>query len=199
MLRLVGGLVAPRPLVLVSTLDPRGRLNLAPFSMVTPLAVRPALVGLCIHPRRDGAQKATLSNVLRDREMVLNAVTAELLPLVLECGGTGPREGGGAALVPSLSVGPPRLQASPVQLECRLSELLRPAGTSASLLVARVERLHFDEALLGVDADPRRRPVGHLGMLEAGQHLFWAGTGLLRGWVANGGAARLEPVARSNG
>lgn len=194
MLRVLGGLVAPRPLVLVSTLDAHGRLNLAPFSMVMPLAVRPALVALAIHPRRDGGPKATLVNVKHGGEMVLNAVTPELLPLALECGGSGARVYGSLTLVPSQAVRPPRLIASPAHLECRLVEVFTPADTAASLVVARVEEMHFSEGLLDGTGDPWQGLVGHLGMVGAGAHLFWAGPGLIRGWVADGEAARIERV-----
>jgi flavin reductase (DIM6/NTAB) family NADH-FMN oxidoreductase RutF len=198
MLRVLGGLVAPRPLVLVSTLDEHGRPNLAPFSMVLPLSARPAMVGLAIQPRRDGAPKATLANARRAGELVLNGVTLELLRLALECGGRGKRGLGGTTLAASRSVGPPRLLASPAQIECRVSEVLTPAGTTASLVVARVETLHFDRELLDGTADPRRGLVGHLGMAGPGEHLFWTGTGLVRGWVADGQAARFEHVALSS-
>lgn len=198
MVRVLGALVAPRPLALVSTLDEQGRVNLAPFSMILPLSARPAVIGVAIQPRRDGAPKATLANARRTGELVLNAVTLELLPLALECGaggrGHGPR---GETLAPSISVAPPRLLASPAQLECRVSEVLTPAGTAASLVVARVEELHFDQQLLDASGGPMRGLVGHLGMVGPGEHLFWTGTGLVRGWVADGQAARFEHVASS--
>lgn len=102
--------LAPRPLVLVSTLGPDGAPNLAPFSMATPLSAEPPLVGVAILPRSDGGQKRTLSNLEATDEFVLNLVTLALLDAALSPSGRA-----ALPLLPSERVAPPRVAGSPAQ------------------------------------------------------------------------------------
>ena len=51
------GLVTPRPIAWVTTLDPEGRVNLAPFSFFNTFGANPPVVVFSPTLRRDGSKK----------------------------------------------------------------------------------------------------------------------------------------------
>jgi flavin reductase (DIM6/NTAB) family NADH-FMN oxidoreductase RutF len=199
--RLLSGCVAPRPVALLSTVSPTGVVNVAPFSMVTPLSAAPALIGVAIHPRQ-GAEKDTLRNIRAVGDFVVNVVTAELLEHAVAASAAYPPEAGEAAalgmtLQASDCVRSPRVAASPTHLECVLSEILAPTGTEARLVVGRVVRIHIDDGLLheGELAPGRLMPVGHLASLRDG-YLFTGPRGVVRLGIPVTAEAHAPPTLR---
>lgn len=69
--------VVPRPIALVSTRSPEGRLNLAPFSYFQLIAHDPPLfvIGFATPLARDGNIRDTLRNLVDTRECVINIVS----------------------------------------------------------------------------------------------------------------------------
>ena len=61
--KLLTGSVIPRPIAWVTSVDPEGRVNLAPFSFFNAFGANPAVVGFAPSLRRDGTKKDTLLNV----------------------------------------------------------------------------------------------------------------------------------------
>src|SRR5438309_12000201 len=72
------GLVTPRPIAWVTTIDAEGRVNLAPFSFFNAFGANPPVVVFSPTNRRDGSKKDTLLNVQSTGEFVLNAAVEEL-------------------------------------------------------------------------------------------------------------------------
>src|SRR3954466_12439417 len=105
------GVVAPRPIAWVTTIDAQGRGNLAPFSFFNAFGANPPVVVFSPTLRRDGSKKDTLLNLEVIGEFVLNAAveglaapmnaTAKELP-------PGQSEAGyaGLELTPSMKVRP---------------------------------------------------------------------------------------------
>lgn len=160
--------IAPRPLVLISTVSEAGVVNLAPFSMVIPLAARPPLVAVCIHPR-DGRPKDTLRNIAATGDFVIHPVTTGLLEAAVKASAPLPPEESemavtGLETAPADLVRAPRLKGAPASLECRLVEILNPARCPAALLVGEVLRIHVDDALVrnGMPSPALFRPAGHV-------------------------------------
>lgn len=158
---LLGGLVYPRPIALVSTVDSEGLRNLAPFSFFNAFSFFPPTIG--ISPgSRDGVNKDSLRNIRETGEFVVNVVNERLARLANLCsaefdGSVDEWEVSGLDSEPSEAVTPRRLSASPAALECRAMEFVdlgtaeRPTNT---LIVARVERIHVaDAALNGLEPD----------------------------------------------
>ena len=115
---LLNGLVAPRPIAWVTSMDKEGRLNAAPFSYFNLMGEDPPLVVLGIGKRPGGVPKDTVRNLRRTREFVINIVTEENGPAMSLCGtdfpaGTSEVTALGLATEPSLLVKPPRLAAAP--------------------------------------------------------------------------------------
>src|SRR5438270_8558462 len=124
--------VTPRPIAWVTSLDPQGRVNLAPFSFFNAFGANPPVVVFSPTLRRDGSKKDTLLNVEATGEFVLNAAVAPLAEQVnLSSKELPPGESEvefvGLHTVPSTKVRPPRLAESPVNLECRVMQVV-PLG-----------------------------------------------------------------------
>ncbi len=78
--KLMTGIIVPRPIALVSTVDAAGNANLAPFSFFAGVGSAPPTVLFCPALRPAGTEKAghrkdTLRNVEETREFVINVVS----------------------------------------------------------------------------------------------------------------------------
>jgi flavin reductase (DIM6/NTAB) family NADH-FMN oxidoreductase RutF len=161
--------IVPRPIAWVSTLSPSGQPNLAPFSFFTGLTSNPPTLAVAIGRRR-GQPKDTASNIEARGEFVVNLVTADLArSMVLTSGDFPPEvnEFEEASLTPleSERVAPPRVKESPVQMECRLEQILSVGRAETSLVIGEVLLFHIDDAFWsGTDVEiADLKPVGRLG------------------------------------
>src|SRR6476469_1429723 len=121
------GVVAPRPIAWVTTVDPEGRVNLAPFSFFNAFGANPPIVVFSPTLRRDGSKKDTLKNVEATGEFVINAAVASLAEALNQTSaelpsGESEAELAGLRLIPSELVRPPRVADSPVQMECKVRQ-----------------------------------------------------------------------------
>ncbi len=71
---LLASLVTPRPIAWVTTLNPDGSVNAAPFSFFNVLGAHPPIVGFCPGDREPGIPKDTAQNIRRTHEFVVNLV-----------------------------------------------------------------------------------------------------------------------------
>lgn len=171
---LMTGVVFPRPIAFVSSINAEGQPNLAPFSYFNmfssqpPVAIfAPAVSG------RSGENKDTYFNVVSQGEVVINLVSHEIVEqMVLTSGEFAPEvnewEKSGLTPLASQLVKPARVAESPVQLECRVMKVdsLGTEGGAGNLVYCEVLRMHIkadaiDEQL---KVDPRALDlVGRLG------------------------------------
>lgn len=155
---LLTGIVAPRPIAWVSTLDARGRRNLAPFSFYNVFGTNPPAVVFSPVGKRDGSPKDTLRNIRATGEFVISSAVRGLADQVNISSKelpTGDDEFAlaGLAAAPSTIVGPPRVAASPASLECRLIRVV-PVGDgpgSANLVIGAVVAIHAEDAILDAE------------------------------------------------
>jgi flavin reductase (DIM6/NTAB) family NADH-FMN oxidoreductase RutF len=154
--RLMIGVIVPRPIAFVSSIDANGVRNLAPFSYFNGCSTNPPVVCFTTAVRPGPRpQKDTLENVLATHEFVvnivsedfadrMNAASAEVPPDVDEF------ELSGLTPIPSELVRPPRVAESRVHMECRLRQVIRisdlPGG--GNLILGDVVRIHVDPAIL---------------------------------------------------
>src|ERR1700732_3011557 len=122
--KLLCGVVVPRPIALVTTLDANGAVNAAPFSFFNVFSEDPPLVVLGLQHRPDHGPKDTTRNIHRDGEFVVHLVDEALALAMNDCAidfPAGDSEVEAAALetLPSVDVRVPRLAAAPFALECR--------------------------------------------------------------------------------
>ncbi len=78
--RLLTNFVGPRPIALVTTLNPDGTNNAAPMSFFNVFSHEPPLLVLGIQPRKDGRDKDTLANLRRTGSFTVNMVDMALAP-----------------------------------------------------------------------------------------------------------------------
>jgi flavin reductase (DIM6/NTAB) family NADH-FMN oxidoreductase RutF len=176
--KLMIGAIVPRPIAFVSSLDEHGVRNLAPFSYFTAVSADPPVVLFCPSVRRDDPQrglvahKDTLLNVIATREFVINVVTDALVEKMNLTSAQVPPEVdefdlAGLTPLPSELVKPPRVAESPVQMECRLRQIIevsdRPSG--GSVVLGEVLRFHVREDLVeNFRIDPEKlAAVGRMG------------------------------------
>lgn len=124
--KLLIGLVAPRPIALITSLDEDGRLNAAPFSAYNYLCIDPPIVGVGVtnRPSDIHVPKDTARNIRRTGEFVVNVVTEDIAQKMNICATDFPPEMSevelaGFTTVPSQAVKPPRLAEAHAALECR--------------------------------------------------------------------------------
>ncbi len=124
--KLLVGLVAPRPIALITTMDEHGRMNAAPFSAYNYLCTDPPIVGVGVTNRSQGefVPKDTARNIRRTGEFVINVVTEDIAEKMNICATDFPPEMSevdlaGFTTAPSQKVKPPRLAEAHAALECR--------------------------------------------------------------------------------
>jgi flavin reductase (DIM6/NTAB) family NADH-FMN oxidoreductase RutF len=124
--KLLTGLVAPRPIALVTSLNENGGLNAAPFSAYNYLCTDPPIIALGVNNRaKDGfVPKDTAMNIRRSGEFVVNVVTEDLAEQMNICATDFPAgvdEVGVACLTttPSQVVKVPRIEQAHAALECK--------------------------------------------------------------------------------
>jgi flavin reductase (DIM6/NTAB) family NADH-FMN oxidoreductase RutF len=166
---LMVGIVVPRPVAWITTVNAVGTVNAAPFSCYTFVCSRPPMLAVSVGPRGE-ALKDTAANIAANREFVVNVATEETLaPMHASSADYLPHESEvatlGLATVASDRVAPPRLVCSPIAMECRLERRLDLGETGSGLIIAEILTFHVDESLLDGNriSVERFRPVARLG------------------------------------
>lgn len=171
---LLTSIVGPRPIALVSTVNTRGEVNLAPFSFFNIFSSNPPILIFSPARRvRDGTVKHTLVNAEQTGECVVNVVTEDIMHNASMASAEYP-EGvnefikAGLTPVPSRKVSPPRVKESPVNLECKVKEImhLSEAPGSGNLIICEIVLIHVADHILDEDGtvNPSKiRLVGRLG------------------------------------
>jgi flavin reductase (DIM6/NTAB) family NADH-FMN oxidoreductase RutF len=146
-------IVAPRPIGWISSLDPEGRTNLAPYSFFNAVSSRPHIVMFS-----SAGWKDSVANIAATGEFVCNLTTWDLREAVNLSSATLPHdksefETTGLKTAPSLLVKPPRVADAPAALECKLlkyEELFTLDGQSADHFVTfgEVVGIHIDESFI---------------------------------------------------
>ena len=151
---LMVGAVVPRPIAWVSTVGEDGVFNLAPFSAYAMVSMKPALVGFCVATTRDGWKKDTLKNIESTKEFVINVVDETLAEAMNVTAATYPSdvdEFKEARLTPVKAdlVKAPMVAESPINLECRLTQVLEfgEAPRTNSFIIGEVLRVHVKDEL----------------------------------------------------
>lgn len=154
--KLLTSTVVPRPIAWVTTLDPAGVPNAAPYSFFNAVCGSPPVVCIGIGPKTPGL-KDTGENIRRTGEFVVNLVpeaAAEAMNVTAIDFPPGVNELAEAGLtaVPSIHVAPPRIAESPVAMECRRVQMVELAAGRAVVL-GEVVAFHIED---GCVLDPVR-------------------------------------------
>ena len=149
------GTVVPRPVAWVSTVDAAGVPNLAPFSFYTAVCSNPPTVLFCPVTPPDRPEKDTLANIYATREFVINVATEDNVQALNQTSAPYPAgvsefEAVGLTALPSLKVKAPRVGESPIQLECKLLQIIDigPGGPgSGKIVIGEVVYAHIDDSV----------------------------------------------------
>ena len=166
--------VAPRPICFASTVDKSGRVNLSPFSYFNFMSQRPPIcVFSPLRRMRDGSTKHTLDNIREVPEVVINIVNYAMVQQQSLASTEYPKDvnefiKSGFTPVAAELVTPPRVAESPVQLECRVHQVIELPNIpgAGNLVLAEVLRMHVHETLFDEDNgldQARLDLVGRLG------------------------------------
>ena len=148
--------IAPRPICFASTINQKGEINLSPFSYFNIFSVQPPICIFSPSRRlRDNTTKHTLDNINEVAECVINIVSYDMVAQtsLASCEypqGVNEFVKAGFTMLPSEVVKPPRVAESPVQLECRINQVI-PLGEKAgsgNLVIAEILRIHLSESIL---------------------------------------------------
>ncbi|MFA5552687.1 MAG: flavin reductase family protein [Trueperaceae bacterium] len=172
--RLLTSLVVPRPIAWISTLAADGTPNLAPFSFFNIVSGRPLMVMFSSGRRAPGEPKDSLANAVATGEFVVNLADEALAEQVnLTSATVGPNvnefEAFGVRPAPSIDVKPPRVASAKAALEARVAQVIPIEGSTSTMVLGHVLRVHVSEDLLGPDglADATRlAPIARLGRDE---------------------------------
>ena len=148
--KLLIGLIAPRPIALITSMDRDGRLNAAPFSAFNYFCTDPPIVGVGVANRPDHAfvPKDTALNIRRTGEFVVNIVTEDIAEKMNICAvdfpeGTNELEIAGFTTTPSQIVRTPRIAEAHAALECREHTTLE-VGRSR-IVLGRVVAIYVED------------------------------------------------------
>lgn len=156
-------IVAPRPIGWISSIARDGSTNLAPFSQFNLVSTAPPVVMFACNTPEDREEKDTIANVKATGEFVVNLVSWELreamnLTSMALPHGSDEFEHAAVGKAPSVMVRPPRVAASPANLECKVIRMIRiepefPGETPSTIVFGRVLGLHIQDGYL--DAEGR--------------------------------------------
>jgi len=146
-------IIAPRPIGWISSLSPEGHANLAPYSFFNMFHENPAIIGFSSVSYKDSVR-----NVEATGEFAFNLATRPLAEAVNISSHPFPPEAdefeqAGIAKAPCRLIRPPRVAASPVTMECRLSQIIRLTNAGGDpldgwMVLGEVVAVHIDRSLL---------------------------------------------------
>lgn len=159
------GSIAPRPIAFVSTIGEGGVANLAPYSFFNAFSSNPPIMVFSSNRRvRDNTTKDTLANVWTNKEVVVNVVNYDIvrqmaLSSVEFTAEESEFEKVGLTPIASEAVAPPAVAESPVNMECKVKEIitLGDHGGAGHLIICEMQVMHIDESVLDGDRiDPHK-------------------------------------------
>ncbi|MDI3484546.1 MAG: hypothetical protein PWQ74_1133 [Methanobacteriaceae archaeon] len=156
-------LLAPRPTVIVTTVNKEGDINAAPFSFVMPISMDPPIVAFASMPEHH-----TSKNVEETGEFVINLTSLDILEKMWITGksipyGENELERAGLDWIPSVKVSPPRIKEAAAHLECellRMNEIGDHNLYTGSVVHASIKEGSVKDGLLYVE---KVKPILHVG------------------------------------
>lgn len=150
------GSVAPRPIAFVSTINKNGVRNLSPFSFFNAFSVNPPICVFSPARRaKDNTTKHTFENVKEVKEVVINVVSYDLVQQMSLSSTDYAKEEdefvkSGLTPIDSEKVKPSRVKESPVQMECKVKDIIElgQEGGAGNLVICEIVLMHINEKIL---------------------------------------------------
>jgi flavin reductase (DIM6/NTAB) family NADH-FMN oxidoreductase RutF len=150
--KLIIGAIVPRPIALVTTVDPQGRFNAAPFSFFNCLSADPPIVAIGVENHADLSFKDTAHNIRHTEVFTVNIVSHAMAEAMHICAATFPPgvdelKIAGLDAVPGTAIAAPRIRQSPAAFECRRHTILG-LGRSREIILGQIVHAHFHAEVL---------------------------------------------------
>lgn len=150
------GAVAPRPICFASTVDAAGHPNLSPFSFFNVFGSNPTTLIFSPARRvRDNTTKHTFQNVLEVKEVVINVVNYAMVQQASLSSCEYPKgvdefEKAGFTKLASEKIRPYRVAESPVQMECKVRDIIETGteGGAGNLIICEILLMHINDDVL---------------------------------------------------
>jgi flavin reductase (DIM6/NTAB) family NADH-FMN oxidoreductase RutF len=169
--RVLTGVVVPRPIAFVSSRSAAGLVNLAPYSFFNAVAYDPPTIVFSSSRHAGDKRKDILANIEETGEFVVNVVVDTIAEAMNRTAAEYPAEVdeftiAGLTPLPSDLVKPPRVAESPVNMECRLNQIV-PIGQGRhqhGLVIGEIVLLHIrDDIINGHRINHQKlQPTGRL-------------------------------------
>lgn len=168
--KLLIGLVIPRPIAWISTVNAKGVANCAPFSFFNVFSEEPPLCMVSFNRRTDGKLKHSLANIQATGEFVVNLVdeaTADAMHRSSFEYGEDESEFEKTGLTPAKAqlVSHPRIAEAAASFECKVERRLQ-WGSGREMVIGEILLVHAREGV--IDPVSKRvseehyKPVGRL-------------------------------------
>jgi flavin reductase (DIM6/NTAB) family NADH-FMN oxidoreductase RutF len=153
--KLLTGIIIPRPIGWISTIDRKGINNLAPFSYFNMVSHDPPCV-MFSTAIDNNKNKDTLNNVLSNGEFVVNLATLDTVEAMNATSATVPADVDEFELtnltpMDSVFIKPKRVKESPIHLECEMIHhyfMDNNDGGGACIVIGKIKTIHIDDAIL---------------------------------------------------
>ena len=168
--RVLTGVVVPRPIAFVSSVSADGIVNLAPFSFFNAMAYDPATIVLGISRSAGWKAKDTLANIEATGEFVVSVVVDDIAEAMNSTAAEFPADVDEFKIAdltqkPAELVSAPLVAESPVNMECKLNQIVEIGdGTNHGIVVGEILLMHVrDDIINGHRINHQRlKPVGRL-------------------------------------
>jgi flavin reductase (DIM6/NTAB) family NADH-FMN oxidoreductase RutF len=161
--KLMIGTVVPRPIALVTTVDPQGRVNAAPFSFFNCLSADPPILALGVENHPDMRFKDTGLNIRLTEVFTVNIVSHAIAQAMHLCAVSFPPQhdelqASGLTAMPGVRVASPWIKEAPAAFECRRHVTLE-LGKSRQIILGEILFAHYHSDVIDADRmriDPAR-------------------------------------------
>jgi flavin reductase (DIM6/NTAB) family NADH-FMN oxidoreductase RutF len=153
--KLLTGIIIPRPIGWISTVDAEGVNNLAPFSYFNMVSHDPPCVMFSTARDKD-KNKDTLNNVLFNGQFVVNLVNLEVVEAMNATSAAFSPEVDEFEMthltpIDSRFIQPKRVKESPIHLECEMIHhyfMDNNESGGACIVIGKIKTIHIDDAIL---------------------------------------------------
>jgi len=169
--KLMIGTIVPRPIALVTTVDPLGRFNAAPFSFFNCLSHDPPILALGVENKPDMSFKDTAGNIRLTEVFTVNIVSHAIAEAMHVCAigfplGIDELAEAGLTALPGTMIAAPHIAEAPAAFECKRHTTLE-IGRSRQIILGEIIYAHYHADVVDAErmrVDPTRLdPIARLG------------------------------------
>jgi flavin reductase (DIM6/NTAB) family NADH-FMN oxidoreductase RutF len=153
--KLMIGTVVPRPIALVTTVNPQGHINAAPFSFFNCLSADPPILALGVENHPDMSFKDTALNIRLTEVFTVNIVSHAIAEAMHVCAvpfaaGRDELQAAGLTAMPGRLVASPWIREAPAAFECRRHITLE-LGKSRQIILGEIMFAYYHPDVIDIE------------------------------------------------